>query len=466
MLRFDAAGFGHVCFPQSPRLKVRELLSRRLQLTQDKNSIGLTEDGDFSKWVQPKIESPIYCKWHMDQGANEQAFDLKVWPMQWMVRGCQLWFEVLPMLAVVHHEPDLEAMAKPLLDSWKRFEKWQPAGIPLELLMHRCIDRRKVHCEWWRFLPEHSMSTTGVLFVFSKWAARSRQRGKFSSEGIQDLLHMFLRSQLSEVSLHIPVVLDKQSSLAFCNLGVAPPSQISTLVLVDKGLIDCTPLLDNDDLQLQVRSRIFFRDVCGQMGWDLEEVPIAGLLCELAKVNDLEWLLRNITLMLGIFFESLFLQKEKNNNPVGFDTAIGRRRDRTLADHLVLGRGGDCSDHRAVFIEQHARTYLALKRGTKDRPPREKAARLNVERVRADQLLRYMHQAREFFKGCHHLAMSIDGTRIGRHELNAVILTGTNLAGETLAAWCPPQAVCTKSPPPSPPPPPLNKKNWEATIAF
>ncbi len=121
---------------------------------------------------------------------------------------------------------------------------------------------------------------------------------------------------------------------------------------------------------------------------------------------------------------------------------LGKRVDRTLADHLIMGKGARDTDGPAVFVEQHARSYLAMVRHNSSVPRAMKEpGKMNVNAFREHQLMRYLWVARQFFKDCKLFCLAIDGTRVGKNEYNLLVISGTNEKGETLSAWCPPQVL-------------------------
>lgn len=230
ILRFNSGGFGHLCFGDRRPLACKELLRYSVWQTHDGEYIArLSTDDDDVSWLRPRLEAPVYAKW---QSAKAQSLEVKIWPLAWMVRGCQLWVELLPMLVSVWHAGKVEDLVRPLLNSWPKLEKWVSFVVPKSLGLHRCIDRRKKYRSWFRFLPEHCVSIAGCLAILGMRETRCSETGGFSSDSIHQLLTTILNLCFSCQAILVPLVLDQAMSVAYTHPGIAPPPDISKHLLV------------------------------------------------------------------------------------------------------------------------------------------------------------------------------------------------------------------------------------------
>lgn len=202
-LRFNAGGFGYLCYRDGkPPIACKNLLQESLWLNEQGDRVALLKPSGAILWLQPQIETPRYGRFV--QSDKHARLEVKLWPRSWQFRGCQLWLELLPILGFIWQTNDIEEMARPLLNAWPHFEKWLEPIMPVALVLHRCMDRRKRDTSWFRFLPEHSVSVVGLLAIFGMWETRCRETGRFSGDLIFEMLDLLLRTLLKKTSSRAP----------------------------------------------------------------------------------------------------------------------------------------------------------------------------------------------------------------------------------------------------------------------
>ena len=90
------------------------------------------------------------------------------------------------------------------------------------MCLRRAIDRSKVDLGWHRCLPEHCLSTLGLLAVLAKGGSVSR--GSAPREAYTEALGRWLKEYLGGLEFKLPLPLEPASSKAFTFPGVLPPS--------------------------------------------------------------------------------------------------------------------------------------------------------------------------------------------------------------------------------------------------
>lgn len=211
---------------------------------------------------------------------------------------------------------------------------------------------------------------------------------RFNSESIHEVLEALLHSSLSGQPIVVPLVLDESMSLAHTHPGIAPPSGISKHLLVVGGRLNLNDLVTAADEPLAMRVSVFVRSACASRRCDSSSMSLADFMCELGRWKDLLWVCRGRIFALAMFVEASMKSNGLALFPIGYPTAVGRRIDRTLADHFVMGKGVDQIATPSVFIEAHTRSDLALCRANKLKPRATRPTTMNVNNALEHQMMR------------------------------------------------------------------------------
>lgn len=171
-------------------------------------------------------------------------------------------------------------------------------------------------------------------------------------------------------------------------------------------------------------------------------MPLHELLLELSQSPTVKWLFLGVAVAVSIVLEKLVLERETCTCPAGFDTAVGYRQDPDLEEMMALG-GAASSSERATFPEQHARSYLLLRRPRKGK--KEKQVGLHLARTRQVQLVRYQDVSQLWFQNSHHFLVLTDASRIGNKEYALFCLACLGPDGKEHFCWAPPQVSASPS---------------------
>ena len=103
-----------------------------------------------------------------------------------------------------------------------------------ELAFRKGIDRSGRNRCWSRFLPEHTVSTTGLLTWLVQSAVKTQERhAGFFSNGLK----FFLKHCLQENSFELPLPLEKDWCNAYASPGLLPPEYLCRPIPCDARVV-------------------------------------------------------------------------------------------------------------------------------------------------------------------------------------------------------------------------------------
>ena len=102
--------------------------------------------------------------------------------------------------------------------------------------------------------------------------------------------------------------------------------------------------------------------------------------------------------------------------------------------------GQEAGGERAMFVEQHVRSYVNLRKSHREWGKQSKMAEPRMASGIGSLLSRYLSASAAFFMTCVTLSVAFDASRVGGGDMLLVAILGTDSAGLTQCAWAPPQA--------------------------
>ena len=415
-------------------LKAARLLAQRVHCDPSGVSQFVVSEDSLAPHL-PRPAPGRYLAVKLVAGSAEPSVDLKVWRLPWHAPGLCLWWEMPSIFSALWQPgPVKTSIGDSISNSWASWEKWCSAIAPPVLCLRKAICRRGLDLSWGRCLPEPTWSTLGLLSTLI--AAANLARGTPRAYFVEALDGLF-RHFLEDVECKLFFIFDAELADAYMVPGVAPPRHLRQACELHGPCIDPDLLAPLASPPLSSQIAHFARKL-RQKHSPIGPVPLGVFLVELHNTPTLSWLLRGVLFQVAIMLEKIFPSLESTSNPIGFETGVAGRQDADLAEHLTEGLGGGAEEGRATFPEQHTRSYLLLRQPRKLKPGVVRRG-VGVADSRAKILLRYLDVSKDWLKGCRHLVVLTDASRLGGKEVQLFAVGGADSLGEFRMVWAPPQ---------------------------
>lgn len=353
-------------------------------------------------------------------------YKLKVYLSAWVFPGA--WWEVR-LLAGVWGLAPKTFIANMMKNYWKRWSVvLEGLCLPLQLCLRKGIDRQGKDLYYMRSLPEHSLSTMGLLVITSWRFCSSR------GDGTRAQAAAFLSSFLSIFfdGEDVELLIDADSSID-CRPG-SVPSSASVGVPIDDGRVFLKPLME----ALKDRAHRFHETMIAEEFVSQQEngmIPLHEFLLSVFVFRE-RWLLTQVFGQVASFVDVLMSEKGFCDCPLSVEEDSPSlpkhvRRDRQLVHKLALGEGAGSTGERAWQQGSFVRAFELLS------PPAKRMRTLTPMELNEDLMLKVLQAGQGILKTARHVCVALDGTRLGNKDVNFLAIGGFAADQRFRMMWAP-----------------------------
>ena len=163
-----------------------------------------------------EVPGPRWSSITFEMGEPPTA--MQQWLLPWHCKGLQQWWCAGDVVHAYHQGLAPEAVPRYMLNSWARWSGYCQFFAPCLVALRKGIDRRGQDKHWSRVLPEHCLSTTGVLAILLGQALTCRVP---DPDSVLHVLCVFLNDRLRGADVDLLLPLDKTYVEAYCVAGGA-----------------------------------------------------------------------------------------------------------------------------------------------------------------------------------------------------------------------------------------------------
>lgn len=406
--------------------QVGELLhSKLIQRPSDGALVVETPDG--CQLVSPKsVEiSALYLQ--VKVGATRTK--LKAYRLQWC--NPQYWWEAR-YLGKAWGLDVKRFTANMMRNHWRRWEDAVSPFLPLARALHRRADPRGHDRHYMRCLPESTLSTHAVLLL-TLWRGTAA-RGDSTREGatafLQDFIAQFFMEE--DVELELTLDFDVQVQMGCVHSGA------STVVPIDRGVVYLSYFTQALDETLQDKFVVGLGMLDIQVDPDTGTMRFADFLLSVYHLG-IGTIIAQVVGQTASFIEVLAGEKGMTPNAMQVEEdepslPKHARHDRRLVDQLAMGQGLALDEKQHWQQGAFVRTFHAVTQAGKRMrviPPKQ---------LNESIMLRQLQTSCAVLMEARHINVAIDGTRLGRKDVNFLAVGGVVPAGGFRISWAPIQA--------------------------
>ena len=266
---------------------------------------------------------------------DDVASSVQYWAMNCYTFGCRFWWVVGDVVMLFHPRCPPDKVVKYANNSWDRWSSYCQEVAPAELSMRKGLDRSGRERHWHRCLPEHTLSTTGLLCVLVNQILLCRSPDPIFPE---HTLKTFLSNALANANSEILLPLDPGLANAYCSAATKIPASLCSELPTERGEFWIRPWLDNSEGNTHTHLSKLFQELYAAGKCDNQKVSASVLLLELSRHSSLTWLGKALLHQLARLIEAS--PNDDTDNPVEGERIWGGRADLDLCLHLSMGRGG------------------------------------------------------------------------------------------------------------------------------
>ena len=310
---------------------------------------------------------------------GEPPTAIQQWLLPWHCKGLQQWWCAGDVAHVFHQSLAPDQAPRYLLNSWGRWSGYCEFVAPCLVALRKGIDRRGRDKHWSRMLPEHSVSTTGLLAILLGQALHCRVP---APDSVLHVLCVFLNDRLRGAHVDLLLPLDQTYVDAYCFAGGQAPVPLCARLPVDGSRIHVEPFLAQAQGLTKVRLAALFSALTDRGDIANGAADLGALLFSLYKDTHLAWLSKALLQQVARLVEAHSQATTFTSNPLEGDRTWGGRVDVDLTAHLCSGLGATPGNERgapATFVEGHVASFLRLrkahKKWSKKGPPKVSCAR-------------------------------------------------------------------------------------------
>lgn len=399
------------------------------QLVQSQGGVVALREGLDQDIVLPPGELLVQG-FYKQLSIGQARFKMKVYQCEWASPA--LWWEAR-LLAGPFGVAPAAFLKNMMKNHWRRWcEVIESLKVPRHAALRRGFDRQRKRVDFWRCLPEHTVSTLGLLLI-SAWRAHSARGSgcrEQSEEFMSCFLDTFFADESCEVVLYMDPIASHRCTTVHPNASLAIP--------IDSGKVHLRPFLMEVGEELRSRCLNFLLVENSQRFDHCSTVPIKEFLCMVFSLR-LSWLVRQVFGQVAALVDSVWSSKGFTQCPyeVSEDAPSlpkHARRDVDLLHKLALGEGMPHSGKRAWQQGPFVRAYEMLT------PASKRQRTFSAQELNNGVLLDLLQAAQGIFASARHVSISLDGTRLGNKDVS-FLAAGAFCNGDFRIMWAPVMAL-------------------------
>lgn len=363
--------------------------------------IAVRDGSDDAQLLPP--EDLLVRRLYKQLSTGQVRFKMKIYICEWAYPA--VWWEAR-LLAGPWGVAPAAFLKNMMRNHWRRrLEVVQSLGLPAHACLRKGLDRKQKQVNFWRCLPEHTLSTLGLLLV-AAWRAQSSRGSGCRAQAVEFMaafLDIFFANEACELALFLDPASAHRCTSAHPNSSIVVP--------MDCGRVYVQPFLAGIGQELRTRCLDIFLAEDPRRFGQCATVPIEDFLCAVFSLC-LQWLVTQVFGQVSALADSMWGSKSFTECPyeiVEDSPSLPKhaRRDVDLLQNLALGEGMKGSGKRAWQQGPFVRAYEMLT------PAPKRQRTFSAQELNSSLMLDLLQAGQGIFASARHVSIALDGTRLG-----------------------------------------------------